>query len=186
MALQQGSGKYYLDTINGNVFIGTTAAAGVVPTIFSSTSPTFGLWNPTGSGRNCILISCKIGYVSTTAAASNFVYGYQTGVGSAVAAGGPVTAITTGTPVNALVGAGNASVAKFFPATATLTAGCSLLRTMGVSQLVTTAATTSLAYFQATEDFDGTLILQPGTLIVVGGNIAPLNTVDITMIWEEI
>lgn len=186
MALQIGSGRYYLDTISGNVFIGSSAAAGVVLGIYSNTSVTFALWNPAGSGKNAIPISCQIGYVSGTAAASNFAYGFQTGVGSTIATGAPITAFTAVAPLNGYIGQGNPSAMRFAPAAATLTAGCSFLKTMGVSQLVTTAATTSATTFQATEYFDGSLIIPPGTLFVVGGNIATVTTADVTLAWEEI
>jgi hypothetical protein len=184
--MAQISGRYALDTLLGQTFIGSTAAAGVIPTIYSSTSPTFGLWNPVGSGKNIYLQYLTIGYVSTTAAASNFVLGYQTGAGSQAATGSPVTAITAVAPVNGILGLGNSSVMKFFPATATLTTGCSFLMTLGTSQLVTTATTTTGAYFNSYTDFQGTIIVPPGVLIVVGGNIAPLQTVDISLVWEEV
>ncbi len=185
--MAQISGRYALDTLLGQTFIGTTAAAGVIPTIYNSTSPTFGLWNPVGSGKNIYLMYLTIGYVSTTAAASNFVLGYQTGAGSQAATGSPVTAATIVAPVNGMLGLGNSSVTKFFPATATLTTGCSLLMSLGTSQLVTTATTTSgNGYFNSYTDFQGTVIVPPGALIIVGGNIAPLQTVDISLVWEEV
>lgn len=184
--MAQISGKYALDSLLGQVFVGSTAAAGVALPIYSSTSPVFGLWNPLGSGKNAYLISCQIGYVSGTGAAGNFAYGYQVGVGSQAATASPITAATVVTPVNGQLGAGNSTVMKFIPATATLTAGCSFLKTMGVSQLVTTATTTSQTWFQATEYFDGTIIVPQGCLFVVGGNIATTTTADVTLVWEEV
>jgi hypothetical protein len=185
MALQAGSGKYFQDTLAGNVFIGTTAAAGVTVPAYSNTAAVFGIWNPANSGRNAWLISCEIGWVSTTAAPSNFCYGYQTGAGNTIATGGPVTAVTAVTPVNSFLGLGNTSVVKFFPATITLTTGCSLIKTMGVSQLTTTGAT-SVPMWTAREDFDGKVAVTPGTVFVVGGNIATTTVCDITLVWEEI
>lgn len=186
MALQFGSGKYFQDTLNGNVFIGTTAAAGVVLPIFSNTAQTFALWNPLGSGRNAILISCQIGWVSGPGVPGNFVYGFQTGTGAQIATGAPITAFTTVAPVNGLIGAGNATITKFAPATATLTAGPTLYRTMGVSQLTTTAGATTQGYFQATEYFDGTVIVPQGCIFCVASNVAAAVTADVTLIWEEI
>lgn len=181
-----GSGKYYLDTYLGNVFVGTTAAAGVIPPVQNATAHTFCIWNPLGSGKNIIPIRTQIGYVSTTSAASNFTWSYQVGVGSQVATGGPITAATLATPVNMLVGAGNASIAKFAPATATFAVATALLRTMAFNQLVTTAATTSSIGWSWIEDHDGMFIIPPGTAVCVTGNIAPLQTVDISVTWEEL
>ena len=184
--MAQVSGRYALDTLLGQVFIGSTAAGGVTVPAYSATSAVFGLWNPFGSGKNCYLMYLNIGFVSTTAAPSNFVIGYQNGAGSQIATGGPVTAITQVTPVNGLLGQGNASVSKFFPAAATLTAGCSFLMTTGSSQLTTTGTTTSAPYFTSHTDLQGSVIVPPGTLIVVGGNASTTTVCDITMVWEEV
>lgn len=183
--MAQGSGKYFVDTLSGNVFIGTTAIAGVNLPAFNATAHTFCVWNPAGSGKNIIPIKCSVGYSATTGAAGNIVYSFQNGVGSQVATGGPITAATLVAPLNALIGAGNSSIAKFAPATITFAAATSLLRTSGISQLVTTAATTAIGTFLATEEFDGTIIIPPGTAFCVAGNIALLSAFDVTLVWEE-
>ena len=179
------SGKYYVDAFLGNVFVGTTAAAGVILPVYSNTAQTFVIWNPLGSGKNIIPINLTIGYVSTTAAASNFVLAYQTGCGAQSATASPITAITLATPVNMNLGAGNSSIAKFAPATATFTAGLTLLKSTGFNQLVTTAATTGGVGWTWREDYDGTLIIPPGVALAVCGNIAPLQTNDVSLVWEE-
>ena len=180
------SGKYYVDTFLGNVFVGSTAAAGVVLPIYSNTAQTFCIWNPLGSGKNIIPIRVMVGYVSTTSAASNFQIGYATGLGSQVATASPITAATLVAPVNMNLGAGNSSIAKFAPATITFTTAPSLLYTLGFNQLVTTAATTSSIGWFWEHSFDGTLIIPPGAAIVLCGAIAPLETNDVSVLWEEI
>lgn len=179
------SGRYYTDANLGNVFIGTQAAAGAVLPIFSSTSPVFVVWNPLGSGKNIVPIWLTMGYVDTTGAAGAFVIGYQTGVGSQIATGAPVTALTHVAPINAKLGGGS-SAARFAPATCTLTAGCARLMDIGVNQTVLTAATTSSPQWMAEKKFDGELIITPGSLIVVGGNIATLSKHVVTMCWAEV
>lgn len=180
------SGQYYIDTFLGNVFVGSTAAAGVVLPVYTNTAQTFVVWNPLGSGKNIVPIRLSIGYVSTTAAASNFVLAYQTGVGSQIATASPITAATLVAPVNMNLGSGNTSIAKFAPATATFTAGLTFLRTTGFNQLVTTAATTSSIGWTWNEVYNGELIIPPGVALAVCGNIAPLQTNDVSMVWEEI
>lgn len=184
--MAQVSGRYALDTLLGQVFIGSTASGGVTVPAFSNTAAVFALWNPFGSGKNAYLMYLTIGFVSTTAAPSNFALGYQNGVGSQVATGGPVTAATVVAPVNGFLGAGNASVTKFVPATITLTAGCSFLMTTGTSQLTTTGATTSAPYFTSYTDFQGSVIIPPGSLVVVGGNVATTTVCDMSLVWEEV
>src|SRR5437870_7298434 len=61
-------GKYYTQAYRGNVFWGSTASAGVLVPIASTTGPTFGLWNPAGSGKNAAIVRYTAGWVATTGA----------------------------------------------------------------------------------------------------------------------
>lgn len=178
-------GKYYYQTRAGNVFIGSTAAAGVVPPIYSNTAQTFALWNPTGSGKNLSLISLRLGIVTVGVVTSDFCMGYQTGAGSAIGAvGAPISAFTAVAPVSALIGGGNTSVAKFAPAAVT-TVAPSFLRTCGISSCMATSPTAANAFWQLGEDYDGSLIVPPGVVIFVANNIAGVATWNITLTWEE-
>lgn len=181
------SAQYYPDTFNGNVFLGSTAVAGVKPAAYNATAITYAIWNPLGSGKNIIPLYISVGFVDTTSAAGNIGLSYQTGMGSQVATGASVTAATLVAPVNALLSAGNASIAKFAPAALTLAAAASYLMTFGFSQLVTTAATTSsIGWGPWVFQFNGNLIVPPGTGIFVTGNTAPLSNLNITTTWAEI
>ena len=180
------SGRYYADANLGNVFIGTTAVAGVALPAYNATAHTFCVWNPLGSNKNIIPIHLMVGYSDTTGATGNVVISYQNAVGAQVATGAAITAATLVAPLNAKVGAGNSSIAKFAPATATFAAATSLLMTTGITQTVTTATDATNVPVQAKHDFDGSLIVPPGTAICVAGNIALLAKFDVTMIWAEI
>ena len=181
-------GKYYTQTSRGNVFIGSTATAGVTLPVVSNTVQTFGLWNPLGSGKNAVLIKSQIGWVSGPGAPGNFVYGFQLNVGSQIGTGAAITGYTTTAPVNGLLGSGLATVMKFGAVAAafTLTTAPTLLRTMGVSQLTTTAATTTAPWWMAFEDFDGTLIIPPGVIFTIAGNVAPTTVADVALTWAEV
>lgn len=180
-------GKYYTQTYRGNVFIGTTATAGVVLPVFSNTAHTFGLWNPAGSGKNLVPIRFSLGFVNTTAAAGNIVYAFTpVNVGSSI--GTPVSAFTQITPINAFLGSSNVPVGRFSNVI-TLSAAAAptiILKTSGMSQFVTTTSTATETGWSQFEDFDGTLIIPPGIMFVVGGNIAPLSTNDAAISWEEV
>lgn len=172
--------------IRGNVFHGMTAAAGVLIPVQSTTSPTFGLFNPSGSGKNANLISIKFGWVSTTGAPANITYTILKSAGSSVATGAPITALTTGTPNNGLFGAGLASVVQFVPATATITTAGTTYATSGISQLTTTGATTSAPMFTAIDKLDGLHNVAPGNFwYVTSSNTAELSVFDICLCWEE-
>ena len=180
------SGQYYTDSVLGNVYIGTTAVAGVKPPAYNATAHTFVVWNPLGSGKSLVPIRLSVGFVDTTGAAGNVVLSYQSGVGSQAATGSPITAATFGTPLNARLASGVNSVMKFCPATCTFAAATSLLMTTGISQLVTTATDATNGQWTSQYDFQGQLIVPPGTAICVAGNIALLSNFNITMVWEEV
>jgi hypothetical protein len=180
------SGRYYPDVNLGTTFIGTTAVAGVKPPAYNATAHTFCVWNPLGSGFNIVPIHLLMGWSDTTGATGNVCISYQNNVGGQVATGAAITAATLVAPLNAKIGAGNSSIAKFAPATATFAAATSLLMTTGITQTVTTATDATNIPNQAKHDFDGTILVPPGTAICVTGNIALLSNFDITMLWDEV
>lgn len=181
-----GLGKYYDQAKQGHVFIGSTAVAGVVPPIFSNVAQTFALWNPFGSGKNIVPLKLQAGYVSTTGAAGNLALAYNPAAGANFGTAAPIATGTFAAPVNALLGGnGDASIARFAPATITFTAAPLFLRSLGMSQLVTTAADITNVPWTLETDFDGSLVLAPGAIICVAGNIATLSIWDFALTWAE-
>lgn len=179
------SGRYYADVNLGNVFIGTTAVGGVVPPAYNATAHTFCVWNPLGSNKNVVLLQLLMGWVSTNGTPGNVVISYQSGVGSQVATGAPITAATLVAPLNAKIGAGNSSIVKFAPATITFAAATSLLMTTGINGLTVTGTETAKPV-QARHDFEGSVIVPPGTAVCVAGNVSLSSVYDITLVWDEI
>lgn len=178
--------KYYPEVNQGIVFMGSTAAAGVVPPAYNATAHTFALWNPLGSGKNLVLLRFNSGWVSTTGAPGNLCIAYQTGVGAQVATGAAITAATLVAPLNAKIGGGAASVAKFAPATLTLAAASSLLCTIGASQLTITGASTAVPQWTIHKDLDGSIIVPPGVMIGITGNVSLTSVMDHTLWWAEV
>ena len=144
-------------------------------TTATSTAQVFMVWNPAGSGKNIIPINTTIGYISGTGAAANLGYSYLSGMGSGYTVAGGCSAATLVAPVNMNLGSGAVSIAKFAPATATVIAP-TYLRTMGVSQLVLTAATSTATQWVSRDDFDGTTVIGQGAAIFVIG-IASITSV---------
>lgn len=179
------SGQYFQDTLNGQVFVGSLAYTGLAIPAFSVTAQSFVLWNPFGSGKDVALIKLQIGYVSATATPGNIVYAYGTGLGNTIATGSPITAATFITPVNGYIGGGNQALAKLASAVTFATAP-SFYKTSGISQLTTTAANASAPAFSiASDDFNGTVIVPPGSAFIVAGNVALTTVADISLTWEE-
>ncbi len=128
-----------------------------------------------------------MGFVSTTGAPANLGLSYQAGMGSQVATASPVPAATLVAPVNMLLSAGNASIAKFAPATLTLTSAATYLMTFGISQLTTTGATTSAPAYTMSYAYNGQLIVPPGVgIFVTSANTTELSVLDISTVWAEI
>jgi len=178
-------GKYYTQAINGNVYVGSTAAAGVIVPISSGVTPTFTVWNPAGSGVNASLICAYFSWSATTSATGALAYAWTANAGSGISATAPFVAFGTGTPQPALIGGSSASKCRLAVAgTTTLIAAATFLRTAGVS-LLTTPAATAGSWWTARDDIDGSIVLGPSSAIHVCGTTAVLATVAITLIWEE-
>jgi hypothetical protein len=178
-------GKYYTQAYRGNVYIGSTAAAGVVPPIYNNTAQTFAIWNPTGSGKNIVPIKLSVGLVTVGVVTASHCWSYVANAGAQVATGGTISAGTFVAPVNALLGSGATSVSKFAPATIT-TVAPSYLRPVGISSFMATTPTAANSFWQLTEYYDGDLIVPPGTAIFLASNIAGVATYAQSLAWEEV
>jgi len=175
------NGKYFTETSQGRVFIGSTAVAGVALPISTGTAVTFGLWN-TSSTRWAVPLWLSIGFTSGTIALGEFGIANQD-CGYAIGTAAPLSAFTAGTPKNALLGSGNASAMSFTPSAATLTAGGTACKWLGLSNESATAGT---GIINAYHDFDGSLIVRPGQLIFVCGSVAQTGLFTMSMGWAEI
>lgn len=169
-------------TLAGNVFIGSTLAAGVAIPAYNATAQVFGLWNPAGSGKNLALIKIMGGIATAgTPAVAALGLSYLPNAGGSIATGAPISAFTDSTPVNGLLGKGNASAARF-TLSATTTAP-TFFYDLGVSQ---ESATPGTGLFWFEHDFDGAVIVPPGTYVGLGGSAAPGQTVQTTLVWMEL
>lgn len=179
MALSNG--KYFADVSQGNVFIGSTAAAGTAFPISTGTAVTFGLWN-TSTTKDAVLLGLTAGYTSGTIALGTFGLANQN-VGYATATAAPLSAFTDGTPKNALIGSGKASSMRFTPSGATLSAGGTAIWWGGKS---IESATAGLGVFSADWDLNGSIIVKPGNLVFVCGSIAQTGLFSMSLTWQEV
>lgn len=174
-------GKYVTETALGRVFIGSTAAAGVALPVETGTAVTFGLWNTTTT-KYAIPLWIAMSYVSGTITVGGFGIANQA-AGFAIGTAAPISAITTGTPKNALLGYGNASAMTFTPSTATLTAGGTRCYLIGDAHEIATAGP---GISRISHDFDGRLIVPPGQIIFPCFSIAQTGIFSISMAWAEV
>lgn len=173
-------------TRQGRVFTGNIAAAGVILPIYSNTAQQVGLWNPVGSGVDLLVLRLSPTYVDTSGAAGGYVIGQLTNAPAAVGTGLAITAFTETAAIPAYNGAGYAAKAKFGQG-ATLTVTTPTIKQhLGLNQNAFTAAGTGQMPYRADYQFDGDLVVTPGTAIFVAGLIATLAKFSGSLAWAEI
>lgn len=177
-------GKFYSAARAGNVFHLNTAAAGTtIPVQATNLVSTFTLWNPLGSGKNVELIRYSLGLLAATTVVSDITLYVQPGVGQTVAAPGTLTLLSIRN-------------AAGFGATAPLTSVCTgysaatLVNVMGTNMfvgpvLLSVDAVTSTALAPNNYDFDGTVLLPPGTLCTIAGTAAQASATRQSLIFAE-
>jgi hypothetical protein len=191
-------GRFYEQTLRGNIYSGgmtavtsINAATFTTATTGATATPIVGLWNPTSSGVNCVVLQASLG-VSITAAtntgAGGFVWMVSTGN----------SAITTGNaPINrrALIATG--SLSKVFGGaaltgmTGTLAAiaGSALNGGSGAnfSFVGTAVGQATMAPTASVENFDGSLIIPPGGVLALMCTTTPVAHSAVSgMLWEEV
>lgn len=175
------SAQYYPDVIAGDVFIGSTAVAGVALPISTGTAVTCGIWN-INPNAVAVILSMNVGYTSGTIALGEFGLANQN-VGFNIATGAAMTAFTAGTPKNAYLGYGKASGMNFCPATATLAAGGTACWWSGYS---IESATAGLGIFRCQIDVNGQVIVGPGQICFICGSVAQTGIFTCSLVWKEV
>lgn len=175
-------------TIGGNRFLGIQATAAAIP-ISNTTSPKVCLWNRAGSNAWLVLERISFGWVATTAAPGNMLLNLLTASGSAPGTGLPLTAFTAGvvgtTVFSSLLGQGNQPQGSFGTAATLTTAGVPFL-TLGMSQVTTTGASTTVPGWTMDYFFYDSVILTPGTFIYPTASAATASTYNVSIQWREI
>lgn len=169
-------GKWYTAAYRGRVFEGTTAAAGTTIPISSATAGTFVLYNPLGSGVNMELVSYECGINTVTTVASAVLLGIAVGL---VVAPTSVTALT---PLPGLLGGSAVAQGKLY-SVATIVATTSFYTLFGITATNATAGNSLGSPLR--HEFDGKLILAPGTLVHVCGTAAQTSATAQTFVWAE-
>lgn len=179
---------YGAATLSGLSFTGVSTApkTGILIPIADTTSPTFGLWNPAGSGFNATLVRFTASFVSTTGAPGGILYNALFNAGSAIGTAAPIVAFNSAAPINNYLGGGINSRMRFCPAgTTTLTAAGSTIDQVGSSQLTTTGTSTATPMYTVEDNINGRIIVGPGVFLYVTGSAALLTLFDLSLTWIE-
>lgn len=197
-ATAEAQGRYYEQTVRGNVFTlsmptGTTTLtagnilSGTNAAPAAAASAQFALWNPTGSGKNLSLLKFGIGIVSCTFTAA--------GSGGVVHVVYPSVPTIASTTTNGILSCNNAAL----PA-ATVARGVAVLAgqalTGGPAGVILrladfawagVGAYANVAGLRCIEYIDGDIVLPPGTMWTPCFQTAETNSFcGFSITWEEI
>jgi len=165
-------------SLRGNMFIASTAVAGVAPGTALSTTPPMALLNPINSGVDLVILKTAVGYISGTLGAGNIVYAYYTPQATIPAGGAELTPVCT--KVGQIKGAGRAFQGSTISGTPLIFRPA---YNMGAA-----LATTALGIGTCQDLVEGEIIVPPATAFVIQG-VAGAGTTPLVLIsicWEEI
>jgi len=166
-------GRYYTLAYNGLLFTASLSAAQAL-SVNSTTFTGLAVANPTGSGKNLILLDMAVGIAAAVAAVSTPRLGFAATV-----------ALTVGNavgPVAGIVGSGPASVAKV-GASATLGAAPVTLRSLSGITWVTGGTPVAMIYSK--DDIGGAIIIPPGQMAVIDALVAAATVIP-SLTWAEL
>ena len=185
-------GTYAEQTLSGRLFYTSTVVAGLAIPISTTTAPRVMLWNPSGSGVDAVLGRFQAAHASGDGVLFTFglsAVSTTVEVGSNIATGNLITAFAQDViGTNVFAGKLNSGwrprVKSSSQGTNTITAG-TWVYSMGIygGALVATTAVVAPTF---NHDFDGQIVLPPGTAVSVVGNAASVSLLNTTLSWYEV
>ena len=180
----QAHGKYLESNVRGRLYTGVSASGGIALIVPANTGGHPTLWNPSDSGRYVSVVRLALSYVSGNNAPTAIEWAYTLNTGSQVATGGVIATATRVAPVGVLGGVLD-NKAIWSPTTNAFAAAPTFLRPTGIS-LFTGVAATAVAPFLMRADYDGDLVIAPGTAISLCSQAATTTALfQVAVTWEE-
>ena len=178
-------GRFYHMAYRGNVFYARSPVAGTIIPIDSDTTAghyTFGLLNPSGSNVNLELLQvrCELSATSTGIAGEVYLFPFSGPVLTVILAG--TTTVLANGVQNAMVLGGNtpkSSVLSVFTVAATQADKHAM--GLGSFDAVTTSTSNHMLV-----NYDGSVIVPPGTLVGVAGSAAQTSIAHIEFMYAEV
>jgi len=185
--VQEYGGKFQYLAQQGLVFAARSGAAAAIPVNTTLTnSPT--LWNPASSGKNVILLGISFSFATLgTQVIDGFTLSFLANAGDGVGTAAPVVTFTNIAPVCTKIGSGLGCSTKFANATVTFTTQPAAFMDLGMGQNLNGTAANGEPYNQLRYEFNGEVIMQPGTTISVGAATAATSgTYWTTILFAEV
>lgn len=157
-------GSKYARAKAGRLLVATSATGGIALIVAGTAGGHPTLFNPLGSGRVLNVLRLSLAYVSGNNAPGSFAWNFTADAGAAAATGAAIKTATKVAVLSARAGGDVDSKAIWAPTVNTFTSAPVFWRPTGLS-LFTGVASTAVAPFKMTEDYDGDLQVAPGTSI---------------------
>jgi hypothetical protein len=174
-----GHGRYWLTNRDQNVFF--LPATNITPSAFTggaAGTPAISIYNPVGSGKNCILLGVSVG--ARTAGSVAGTAGFCLFGGPSAS---PTGTRTVATNMYSLQAGGSVTYGEVNTAN-TGSSATSLLLAFG-SYYFASAANAILAPLDI--DLAGQIVCPPGGYVALGATaVVTSATYDMTLIWEEV
>lgn len=181
----QAHGKYLESAIRGRIYTGVSASGGIALIVPANTGGHPTLWNPSDSGRYLSVCRLALSYVSGNNAPTAIEWAVTVNTGAQVATGAPIATFTRVAPVG-VVGGVLDNKGVWSPTTNTFAAAPTFFRPTGLS-LFTGVAATAVAPFVLRADYDGDLVLAPGTALSLCTQAATTTALfQVAVTWEEL
>lgn len=186
---QELHGRHYEDCLAGRVFSHTPTPLGLAIPLYSATglAGAMPVWNPSNSNVNVELINLNIGKTSGTSNFGAMILMHRKGLGSGIAGSSEITAFAETTPDNGLLGAGYVSqVISSNAGTVTVTAGVAAEAIRSFHGTGVAADTHTDGLQGIDHDFDGSIIVPPGSMVWVTCTKASGSLYATTITWKEL
>lgn len=166
--------------LRGQTYSAGTAATGVAPGTSIGTTGAFTLANPSGSGKNLIVLRASCGYISGTLGAGTVWFLGNVNPAAAAVTGTAITVVKTKLSATS---AGNSGLAF---TTSTLPANPTILRPW--FSLTALLASTAVAPYIISEDLKGEFVVAPGCSLTFHATAAAGSTplVAFGATWAEV
>lgn len=173
-------GKWYTAARRGNLFIASTALAGVTIPVDDTTAlaSTAGIVNPLGSGVNCELVAIGINNTTVAVAVKPNSIVFQKNLSTTGGAPTSVTALTS----HALPLSSGSAVAKCVAhSAATFTNSAEMAPRLNFMGTLQTAVGEVKGWYQ----FDGEIVFGPDTGMAIVNDVTAIAGQKITYVWAE-
>jgi len=186
LLVNQVGGKFFEWARRGFLFLARTAAPAAIPIDTTLTNaPT--LWNPSDSNK--IIVPLKLIVVPEgegTVVIHGLTLCHRENMGHEAGSGLPFASFTNVAPVCTRFGDKETAKAKFAGAVVTWTAQPTIVQDLGMGLWTDGTPASNGPFSQMEYEFDGSIIMMPGTAIALGAGVASSTTYTTSILYAEL